>query len=657
MTEHGARIAIVGVGPRGLSVLERLCAGVAAAGPGRRITVHLVDPHPVGAGAVWRTDQSGELLMNTVASQVTLFTDDSVGCAGPVVPGPSLYEWARFLELMEDVEDEYDPRVLAEARRLGPDDYPTRAFYGAYLRWVHRRIARTLPDRVTLREHRARAVAVRERADGRQVLSLETGEEIHGLDAVVLTLGHLPGRPTAAERRLTAYARRHGLRHVRPANPADVDLDTVAPGEPVVLRGLGLTFFDYLALLTTGRGGRFTEGPDGRLVYHPSGAEPRLYAGSRRGLPYHARGDNQKGATGRHLPRLLTPERIAALTGRPEPLSFRADIWPLVSREAEIVYYEALLRRRGLPSGPLVARLLALPPRQPAGEELLAESGIAAADRWDWDRVLRPHHGLEFADRAEFRGWLLSHLDRDAEQAAAGNVDGPVKAALDALRDLRNEIRQLVDHAGITGSSYEKELSGWYTPLNAFVSIGPPRRRIEEMAALIRAGVLEPIGPGLTVTTAPVPCAPGAAGAAEPAFLASSAVVPGAPVRARVLIEARLPEPGLRSAADPLLRGLLATGRAATYRVPDPDGGSYDTGALAVTGRPARVVDAQGRPQERLFAFGVPCEGVHWVTAAGIRPGVGSVTLQDADAIAQAALRLAAHDDRKPLRELSLIHL
>jgi len=41
---------------------------------------------------MWRTSQPGELLMNTVASQVTLFTDDSVDCAGPTVPGPSLYE-------------------------------------------------------------------------------------------------------------------------------------------------------------------------------------------------------------------------------------------------------------------------------------------------------------------------------------------------------------------------------------------------------------------------------------------------------------------------------------------------------------------------------------------------------------------------------------
>ncbi|CAM5535805.1 hypothetical protein SGLAM104S_00189 [Streptomyces glaucescens] len=70
-----------------------------------------------------------------------------------------------------------------------------------------------------------------------------------------------------------------------------------------------------------------------------------------------------------------------------------------------------------------------------------------------------------------------------------------MKAALDVLRDLRNEIRLIVDHAGLTGASRRDHLDRWL-PLNAFLSIGPPRRRIEELAALIAAGVVEVLGPG-----------------------------------------------------------------------------------------------------------------------------------------------------------------
>ncbi|MDW6059345.1 FAD/NAD(P)-binding protein [Streptomyces sp. FXJ1.4098] len=81
-------------------MLERICANARHTGPDTQITVHVVDPHPAGAGKVWRTAQSRHLLMNTVASQVTMFTDDSVDLEGPLAPGPSLYEWARFLTLM-----------------------------------------------------------------------------------------------------------------------------------------------------------------------------------------------------------------------------------------------------------------------------------------------------------------------------------------------------------------------------------------------------------------------------------------------------------------------------------------------------------------------------------------------------------------------------
>lgn len=95
MTMQPVGSAIVGMGPRGLSVLERLCSNIPELLPNHNIEIHVIDPYPIGAGSVWRTDQSKHLLMNTVASQVTVFTDESVDCEGPILPGPSLYEWAR----------------------------------------------------------------------------------------------------------------------------------------------------------------------------------------------------------------------------------------------------------------------------------------------------------------------------------------------------------------------------------------------------------------------------------------------------------------------------------------------------------------------------------------------------------------------------------
>ncbi|MCF6521818.1 FAD/NAD(P)-binding protein [Streptomyces sp. JJ36] len=617
--DPGAAVAVVGAGPRGTSVLERLCASVPELAPYDRLTVHVVDPEPPGAGRVWRTDQPGELLMNTVASQVTLFTDASVDAEGPVRPGPTLHEWYERIA----------PGVL------GPDDYPTRALYGAYLEWVFGEVLRRAPDTVTVRVHRARAVRLTEAPDGTQRLALSDGRLLSGLAAVVLAQGHLPAAPGGEQRRLAAHARAHGLHHLPPANPADLtaELGALAPGEPVLLRGLGLNFFDHMALLTSGRGGRFVPSGDGGLRYLPSGREPRLYAGSRRGVPYHARGDNEKGAHGRHEPLLLTPAVVARLRRRADagdPPDFLTEIWPLVAKEVETVYYAALLTASGVPDA-RVAGFRARFPLAPHGsaEEtaVLDTYGVPAGRRWDWGTVALPHGGREFSGPDAYREWLLARLRRDVAQAREGNVRGPVKAALDVLRDLRNELRQIVDHSGLAGASRRDHLDRWYTPLNAFLSIGPPRGRIAEMMALIEAGVLEVLGPRLEVR------------ARDGAFEASSPAVPGSAVRVTGLIEARLPEPDLRLTTDPLLSGLLRDGGCRPHRV-----GGYETGGLDVTVRPYRVIGAQGRPHPRRFAVGVPTEGVHWVTAAGARPGVNSVTLTDTDAVARAAL----HTLRKP---------
>ncbi|MFE3162017.1 FAD/NAD(P)-binding protein [Streptomyces sp. NPDC059224] len=595
-------VALVGAGPRGTSVLERLCASAPELlPPGSRLTVHVIDPAPPGAGRVWRTAQSAELLMNTVASQVTLFTDDSVECSGPVRPGPSLHEWA--------------------AGELDPDAYPTRAHYGRYLEWVFARTVALAPASVRVETHRARAVRLADDPDGRQTLTLDDGRALPGLAAVVLAQGHLPATATPQERADSAHAARHGLRHLPPANPADVDLTPVAPGEPVLLRGLGLTFFDHLALLTTGRGGRFARTPDGALRYTPSGREPRLYAGSRRGVPYQARGDNAKGPYGRHTPLLLTGETIASLRKRAdsgEPPDFLAEVWPLVAKEVETVYYTALT------GDPEIAERLLMADGRPAESAVLDAAGVPETDRWSWERLQHPYGEREFTGPADWHAWLLGHLREDAAQAALGNVRGPLKAALDVLRDLRNEIRLVVDHGGLTGASRRAHLDGWYTPLNAFLSIGPPRRRVEELTALLAAGVVTVLGPGLAV------------GRTDGAWVARSPRVPGSEVRVTTLIEARLPEPDLRRTTDELLAGLLREGACRPHRV---DG--HETGGLDVAPRSYRLLDRHGLPHPGRFAFGVPTEGVHWVTAAGARPGVDSVTLSDADTIARAALRTA----------------
>jgi hypothetical protein len=652
-------VAIVGIGPRGLSVLERLCADGGPRPGSGRITVHVVDPHLPGAGSVWRTDQARELLMNTVAAQVTIFTDPSVSCDGPIVPGPSLYQWARHVSTEDAMNTlRLSESVRAEAAALGPDTYPSRSFYGQYLRWAFRRIVEAASPGVAVDYHALRAVALDDdpadtadmadtadpdrHAGPRQCLTLDDGSRITGLSAVVLAQGHTGERLSDEQEADRAFARRHDGLHLAPANPADVDLGGIRAGETVLVRGLGLTWFDYQTLLTSGRGGGFERDDDGRLRYRPSGREPRLLVGSRRGVPYHSRGANQKAPHERHEPVVVTAERIAALTeraARTGDVDFGADIWPLISLEVELTYYRRRLAGRLDPrrlDDLLACYAAALAPAERPG--VLDAHGVPDDDRWRWDLLDRPYADRLFPHRYAFRSWLVRHLDADVAAAREGNVDGPVKAALDVLRDLRNEVRQIVDHGGVRGSSYAQDLQQWFTPFNAFLSIGPPLRRTEEMSALVRAGVIEPLGPGMTVARCE----------RTGRFVASSSV-PGPEERARVLIEARLPEVDVQRTTDPLMVHLLATGACRPYRIPDPlDGEEVEFGGITVTHAPYHLVDADGRAHPRRFAYGVPTETVHWASAAGIRPGVNSVTLSDSDAIAHAVVGLCTPEEVRP---------
>jgi hypothetical protein len=542
--------------------------------------------------------------------------------------------------------------LLAEASALGPDDYPSRALYGAYLQWTRDRIIWSASSAVSFVSHQASAVDLRDGGRGLQEVVLDSGETIADLHAVVLTLGHVPHRLGTSEAALGGFAERHGLRYVAPGNPADVALEVIPAGEPVILRGMGLNFFDYMALLTIGRGGTFTRRSDGAMRYVPSGREPHLVAGSRRGVPYQARGKNQKGPFGRHQPRYVTNEVIERFRARADagaPASFRRDIWPLIDREVRTVYYATLVRERrracdaegftDLFAAAEPALVPALGDPLAIGESdaeraVLAKFDVHPDEGWDWSTIAASYTEDDLRSTRSYRSWLRSYLDGEVREADKGNVAGPRKAALDVLRDLRNEIRLLVDHGGLSGDSYRDELQRWYTPLNAHLSIGPPVERLEQFAALVDAGVLEVLGPDLLVD-----CADGQ-------FVAHSRRCPDLRVAASTLIEARLPEADVHRTTDPLLRTLLERGECRPYRIPIRGGGQYVAGGVAVTRRPYRLLDVEDRPHPRRFLFGVPTESVHWVTAAGIRPGVNSVILGDADAIARSCLQprqLAGH--------------
>ncbi|KUN17830.1 adenylate cyclase [Streptomyces corchorusii] len=570
------QLVIVGAGPRGTGLLERLAANAPElyAGPG--LDIHLVDPHPPGGGRIWRQAQSPLLWMNSQAEDVTMFTDDTVAMAGPVREGPTLHEWAKL-----------DGRT-----------FPDRQLQGRYLRWVYEQAVADLPPNVTVHHHPHRALRVDGPREGRQRVWLEGRPHPLPADLVILTLGHLDSELDAEQSELAAYAREHGLVHLPPDFTADSDLSALAPGEPVLVRGFGLAFVDLMVLLTEGRGGRY-EGE----TYRPSGREPVLYVGSRRGVPYHSKIGYDWTGDRPPLPRFLGPAEVAELLARPAGFDFRRDVWPLVEKELGFAHYHRLFTAH--PGRTAMAWADFEEKYAAAGgpdetRALVAAAVPDPADRLDLTALDHPLDGVRYASHDDFQEGLRDYIEDDLRR----RHDPAHSPDLGVFLGLLSVYGQLV-RLGDIGS--------WWHGFFSYLASGPPGPRLRQMLALSRAGLLRFVGAGMAVT------------AEDGVFRATSPTVPGFSVEARALVEARLPAPTVRRARDSLLRELHAEGAAET-----PDG------LLRVDPADGRVLDRAGRPHPRRFALG-PYTDTR-APGAFTRPRTGGPAFRQNDATARAVL-------------------
>ncbi|QTD97609.1 FAD/NAD(P)-binding protein [Streptomyces cyanogenus] len=581
------QLVIVGAGPRGTGILERLAANAPElyAGPG--LDIHLVDPHPPGGGRIWRQAQSPLLWMNSQAEDVTMFTDDTVTMAGPVREGPTLHEWAGL-----------DGRT-----------FPDRQLQGRYLRWVYDRALADLPPNVTVHHHPHRALRVRGPRDGRQQVWLEGRPRPLPADLVILAVGHQDAELDPEQSELSAYAREHGLVHLPPDFTADSDLSALEPGAPVLVRGFGLAFVDLMVLLTEGRGGRY-EGD----TYVPSGREPVLYVGSRRGVPYHSKIGYDWTGDRPPLPRFLGPAEVAELLARPAGFDFRRDVWPLVEKELGFAHYHRLFTAH--PGRTAMAWTDFEEKYAAAGDAADTQALVAAAvpdpaDRLDLGALDHPLEGVRYASHDDFQEGLRAYVEADLRR----RHDPAYSADLAVFLGLLSVYGQLV-RLGDIGS--------WWHGFFSYLASGPPGPRLRQMLALSRAGLLRFVGAGMAVT------------AEDGVFRATSPTVPGFSVEARALVEARLPEPTIGRARDSLLRELHAEGAAET-----PEG------LLRVDPGDGRILDRAGRPHPRRFALGPYTDAR--TPGAFTRPRTGGPAFRQNDATARAVLALLSGSLEKEL--------
>lgn len=572
-------VAVIGAGPRGTAVVERLVAASMdprwqGTGP---LVVHVIDPYVGQGGSVWRHDQSEVLLMNTATRQTTMYPDASCHA---VLPAPRTETLADHLA----------------AEGLGPADFASRAAHGRYLAHVLRTAeADADPARLRIVRHRAEAVDVTGPADGPQRVRLDDGRVLTA-DAVALALGHLTTAPGPRSLQYAEAARRHDLLHVGPANPLDVDYAALLGREAVAVQGMGLNFYDAIGMLTHVAGGRFEEvaGPDAPpsgLRYVPGGQEPLLVVGSRSGMVYRPKPDLSPEMPEPYTPQVLTSERVLELAVRPAGVDHERDVMPLMLAELR-----RALREVGAPD--------------------LADDDHLQQLLFPFGRRGGP------ADHAHQR---TVEVLRQALRAAT-EPDPVWVTVFRVLIALRIQVNRLQDLGAYTTVSVRADIDGHLR--NAFASwaSGPPVQRVRQLLALEEAGLVRFTGPGMRIDID------------ETAGRFSVRAGTGPVTLCDGVLEAHLPPVDLPAYRSSLLGAWRERGEV--QKDSWASRGSRRrmlTGSIAVEGLYAPI-GADGTVYERRLLIGVPVSTAQPGSAITAEPGTGAQLLRHAEAV---ALRLA----------------
>jgi hypothetical protein len=352
-------------------------------------------------------------------------------------------------------------------------------------------------------------------------------------------------------------------------------------------------------------------------------------------VPYHSKiSSTLRGEPAAAL-RFLTAEAVAGLLAGHGELDFGTQLWPLIAKDAGYSYYRELFtgypERVNIGWTEFAERFAAVGWYSPERARLVAEAVPDESLHLDLEQLDRPFAGREFSGMSDVQAAVTSHIAHDL-RLRTGPDHSETLALFTALLQVYMELGRLVPPERLNARS-QRTVHGWWHGFFSFVDSGPPPRRLREMLALHRAGVLRFIGPGLEIT----------AEEDSGRFVATSAQA-GVTVEAAALIEARLPAPSVARSANPLLRQLYSSGLGAEQQLLSAEG-LHSTGRLLVSDH-HELLSPVGERRPRLFGVGPGTTG--WGAGAFARPGTNAAPFRENDALARRILTVLAEDRRDP---------
>ncbi len=453
------RIAIIGMGSRGLSVLEQLI-GAARRDSHTPLMIDLFDPQVPGSG-LHLPEQPDYLMLNTMVGQLSGFSSAYPAWEPDETPGLTFLQWCIAEGLRLDERGHVS--LSGSGRAIEFADFVPRKLLGRYLRDCYRYLLTLCPAHVRVKHRSDRVIGCRPNPDD-QGFHLQTAEGLHlEAEAVFLTTGHAP-QPEAS-----------------------------FDAKRLAIEGLGLSAMDQIAHLTEGRGGRFVrDDSQSAWRYQPSGREPQIYLFSRSGLPFHCRPQGRPRAS--VTQRLFfTAQAIVELRkNNPDGrMDFAEQILPLIEDEMRAVFYLAMVR-------------LQQPERLDRFSQSLQSANEAKALRDVFAALAEEFGPFEPQDYLSIRSWqgdpqhypqwFRQWIACDLARGCLGVEASPLTQALEVWRDCRDLLRLVADHDGLNDRSTLEFYGAWAGLGNRLVG-GPQKERYEDLLALLDAGVVTPLAP------------------------------------------------------------------------------------------------------------------------------------------------------------------
>jgi uncharacterized NAD(P)/FAD-binding protein YdhS len=588
-------IVIIGAGPRGTYCFRRLSLALAQNPLENEVNIHVIEKSgKFGGGGIHSVTQPHYLLLNTVAGQITAFGDDD------------------FEARASESRRTFYGYLRNNGYKFDINDYPPRALHGKYLAASFDWTAENLPPGVILHRHHARAVDIVPFSQGIHVVALDNGSNISANEIILLT-GHSQNRiiPGSIEHSCCKFAENQKKKgknnsYLHLAYPIHEKLQYIGSGEWVYVIGMGLTAVDIIKGFTYGRGGTYEDGK-----YIPSGKEPRVIIGSRIGLPYCARGFNQK--TDQYQARIFTAEYVKNLKQQKKKLDFEKDLFPIILQEMNYVFYSTLVGDK-FSNQYLMCK-------NAEEQQALVEKMIDPEHRFSWQDLENPLWRLEgkrktgstlFESLDHYTDFVMEQIREDIREADKGNVLSPLKNAVDSvMRDLRDILRSAVDHGGLTAKSH-RYLKKTFDRTNNRIAVGPPVQSVRELLILAEQGFVSFSGPSPRIDF----------NENDNVFEISSDEVPGSKRQVQHVINGRIHNVDNPNDTSELIRNLFQRQMIRTY-INEDETGTFEMGGLDVT-PDFHLIAKDGTIHDHICALGIPLEGKLWFNAADARPDVNS---------------------------------